>query len=103
VLSIAEMRGVPRPARVVAKRSLKGSYNDSVKTASRRFQQAGQRVPPGKELVIMLPDWEGSVSESFGVPVDAPEGTMLLVDADGSVRGQGRGSQAAQQIMAMLG
>jgi hypothetical protein len=103
VLSVADMRGVPRPARVVAKRLLKSSYNDSVKSASRQVQEAGKRVPAAPELVIMLPDWDGSVADSFAVPADDRDGTMILVDGDGYPRAQGHGTQAAEQMLAAIG
>jgi hypothetical protein len=102
VLSIADMRGVPRPARPVAKRLLKSSYNDSVKAATKQLEAQGKRVPPAPQLVIMLADWEGSVVASYGVAEDK-EGTMVLVDGDGYARASGRGVHAAQQIMAALG
>ena len=51
----------------------------------------------------MLPDWDGSVADNFGVPADDRDGMMILVDAEGYPRAQGRGTQAGQQILAAIG
>jgi hypothetical protein len=102
ILAVADMGGIPRPARVIAKKQLKSGYNDAVKEASSELQAAGKPVPPGPELIVMLPDWDGSVASSFGVTDADKQSAMVLIDGDGNVRGQGRGPQAAQQILAQV-
>ncbi len=102
ILAVADMGEIPRPARAIAKRKLKGAYEDAVDTASAKLQGAGKPVPPGSELVVMLPDWKGEVASSFGLADVDKEVVMVLVDAEGGVRGQGRGDQAAQQILALF-
>jgi hypothetical protein len=42
------------------------------------------------------------VASGFGVGEVEDEYVMLLVDGEGNVRGQGRGKQAAQQILALF-
>jgi hypothetical protein len=103
ILAVADLGGIPRPARVIAKRQLKSAYNDAVEEASADLQAAGKPVPPAPDLVVMLPDWEGTVASSFGVGDVEDEYSMVLVDGDGNVRAQGRGTQAPEQILAKLG
>jgi hypothetical protein len=103
ILAVAALGGIPRPARVIAKRQLKSGYNNAVKEATADLEAAGKPVPPAHELVVMLPDWDGDVATGFGVGDVENEYAMLLVDGEGNVRGQGRGAQAAQQIMSQLG
>jgi hypothetical protein len=102
ILAVADLGGIPRPARVIAKKQLKNGYNEAVKTASAALQAAGKPVPPGPQLVVMLPDWDGSVASGFGVTDADKECVMVLVDAEGNMRAQGRGEQAAEQISATL-
>jgi AhpC/TSA family len=102
ILAVADMGGIPRPARVIAKRQLKKGYDDAVQTASSELQAAGKPVPPGPQLVIMLPDWSGEVASSFGITDVAQRSAMVLVDADGYVRGYGTGPESAQQILALF-
>jgi hypothetical protein len=102
ILAVADLGGIPRPARVIAKRQLKSGYNDAVKEATADLEAAGKPVPPAPELVVMLPDWEGSVASGFGVGEVEDEYVMLLIDGERNVRGQGRGTQAAQQILALF-
>ena len=102
ILAVADMGGIPRPARAIARHQLKKGYNDAVQTASAELQAAGKPVPPGPQLVIMLPDWSGEVASSFGVTDVAQQSAMVLVDAEGQVRGYGRGAQSAQQVLALF-
>jgi cytochrome oxidase Cu insertion factor (SCO1/SenC/PrrC family) len=100
VLAVAAMGNIPRPARRIVKRKLKGHYDDAVKEASADLQAQGKPVPPGSQLVVMLPDWEGNVASGFGIDDVEHEAFMVLIDADGNVVGYGRGAQAAEQILA---
>jgi hypothetical protein len=102
ILAVAEMGGIPRPAQAIAKRKLKSGYKDAVKTASEGLQAAGKPVPPGSELVIMLPDWSGELASGFGIADVDREAAMVLVDPEGNVLGHGRGAAAAQQIRTLL-
>ena len=102
ILAVADMGGIPRPARVIAKHQLKKGYDDAVQTASAELQAAGKPVPPGPQLVIMLPDWSGDVAGSFGIGDVSQQSAMVLVDAEGNVRGYGTGAQSAQQILALF-
>lgn len=102
ILAVADMGGIPRPARPIARKQLKKGYKDAVEEASAELQAAGKAVPPGPQLIVMLPDWDGSVASSFGVGDADKQAAMVLVDAEGNVRGQGRGPEAAQEIMAQL-
>jgi cytochrome oxidase Cu insertion factor (SCO1/SenC/PrrC family) len=103
IFSITDMSGMPRAARPMVKRKLKGIYKENVEETTAQLQAAGKPVAPGPELVIMLPDWQGTVASSFGLTDVDKEAAMVLIDAEGNMRGYGRGNQAAEQIMALFG
>jgi hypothetical protein len=103
IIAVGSMAGLPRAARVVVKRQLKRRYKEGVEAATAQMQAAGKAVPPERELVIMLPDWEGTVKSGFGLTEADKDVVMVLVDSEGNIRGYGRGDQAAQQIMALFG
>ena len=103
ILAVADMGGIPRPARPIARKQLKKGYNDAVAEASAELQAAGRPIPPGPQLIVMLPDWDGSVASSFGITDADKRAAMVLIDADGNVRGYGAGPEAAQQILALFG
>ena len=103
IIAVGDMAGLPRAARALVKRQLKRRYKDAAEAAAAQLQAAGKPVPPAPELVIMLPDWEGTVANSFGLAEVERDAAMVLIDPEGNVRGYGRGDQAAQQIMALFG
>ena len=102
VLAVAQLGDIPRPARMLAKRQLKSGYKEAVDTAVADLQAAGKPIPPSEQLVVMLPDWEGTVAASFGVEGVENDYAMVLVDAEGNIRGYGRGAQAPEQILGLF-
>lgn len=103
IIAVADMKGIPRPARVMARKQMKKGFQEAVEKESTRLQAAGKAVPPASQLVVMLPDWDGQVADSFGVTDTDQASAFVLIDADGNVRGWGRGDEAAQQIMGLFG
>ena len=103
ILVVSDMGGIPRAARIPVRKQLKRNYKEAVESATAQLQAAGQPVPPGHELVFVLPDWDGTVARSFGLAEVGRDAALVLIDAEGNVRGYGRGDQAAEQIMALFG
>jgi len=102
VIAIADLRGVPRPARMIAKKKLKGAYDEAVQKAIAQHESAGLAPRPGHELVVMLPDWGGDVAPGFGIPDVDQEAAMVLVDKEGRVRGVARGAGCGQEVIGMF-
>jgi len=102
ILAVADMGGIPRPARMIAKKQMKKGFAEAVEKESGRLQAAGKPVPPASQLVVMLPDWDGVVANSFGISDTDQASAFILIDADGNVRGYGRGTEAAKQIMELF-
>jgi cytochrome oxidase Cu insertion factor (SCO1/SenC/PrrC family) len=103
ILAVADMKGIPRPARVMAKKQMKKGFQEAVEKESTRLQAAGKQVPEGSQLVVMLPDWDGQVADSFGIADTDQASAFVLIDTEGNVRGYGRGAEAPQQIMGLFG
>ena len=102
ILVVSDMGGIPRgphSRQEAAEAQLQGGCRVRDGAAAGR----GPAVPPGHELVFVLPDWDGTVASSFGLAEVDRDAALVLIDAEGNVRGYGRGDQAAEQIMALFG
>ena len=51
----------------------------------------------------MCPDWDGSVTKSFGLQAVDQQAVAVLVDGQGYIRGYGAGAQGGDQILALFG
>ncbi len=104
IVSISDVRSVPRPARIIAKNQIKKAYEGAVKAQDADLKAAGKpaRQDPSKD-VIMLLDWSGGVTDQFGLTGVDKEAVAVLVDGGGQVIGSGAGAQFGEQIVALLG
>jgi AhpC/TSA family len=103
VISISDLRRVPRPARVIAKSMVKKAYEEAVKMQDAALQAAGKplRETPDRDLIMLL-DWSGRVSDQFGVSSADKEAAAIVVDAGGTVRGSGTGDELGDAILRVL-
>lgn len=104
MLSVLDLHGLPRMLQGMAKGRLQGGYEEATKEAARNLQAKGQPVPADlSHLIIMLPDWDGAVTASFGLERVDKQAVAVLVDGEGYIRGYGAGAQAGEQILSLLG
>lgn len=92
VLTVLDLRSVPRPARKILRGKLRKGYEEmSAEVAA---------LGVGGE-VNMLVDWTGDVVDGFGVSVDE-QAVAVAVDGSGRIIGYGSGDQFGPQILALL-
>jgi hypothetical protein len=103
VISISDLRRVPRPARAIAKAMVKKAYEQAVKTQGAALEAAGKppRETPSRDLIMLL-DWSGLVSDQFGISSADKEAAAIVVDADGKVRGSGSGGELGAATLRVL-
>ena len=91
IVSILDLSGIPRMMQGLA-------------TASSALQAQGKQLPPDPAQVIMMcPDWDGSVTKSFGLQAVDQQAVAVLVDGQGYIRGYGAGMQGGDQILGLFG
>ncbi len=104
LISILDMHGIPRMMQGLAKGRIQGGYEELVKTATNALQAAGKSMPPDpSQAIIMLPDWDGGVTRSFGLQAVDQQAVAVLIDGNGYIRGYGAGAQGGDQILALFG
>ena len=104
IISILDMHGIPRMMQGLAKGRVQGGYDELVKTATNTLQAAGKQMPADpSQVVFMLPDWDGSVTKSFGLQAVDQQAVAVLIDGNGYIRGYGAGAQGGDQILALFG
>ena len=104
IVSVMDMHGVPRLVQGLAKGQIQKAYEEAVRQATAQFQASGRVMPSDpSQVVVMLPDWDGKVTSSFGLSGVDKQAVAVLVDGDGYVRGYGAGAQGGEQILSLFG
>ena len=104
IVSVLDMHGIPRMMQGLAKGRIQGGYEELVKTATNALQAAGKPMPADpSQAIIMLPDWDGSVTKSYGLQAVDQQAVAVLIDGNGYIRGYGAGAQGGDQILALFG
>ncbi len=94
VVSVADMRIVPRLLRGTARRIIKNAY-----------QEASQQVPAGQDPadhIIILADWSGALFKAYQVPPTSRQVALVLVDQTKAIAGNYLGAQPEQAALALL-
>lgn len=92
VLTVLDLRAVPRPARMVIKGKLRKGYEDM------QAEVAALGIGGG---VNMLVDWSGKLVDQFGLVVDQ-QAVGVVLDGDARILGYGAGDQLGPQILGIL-
>ena len=104
LISILDMHGIPRMMQGLAKGRIQSGYEELVKTATTALQATGKALPADpSQAIIMLPDWDGSVTKSFGLQAVDQQAVAVLIDGNGYIRGYGAGAQGGEQVLALFG
>ncbi len=104
IVSVLDMHAIPRMMQGLAKGRIQGGYDELVKTATNALQAAGKQMPPdSSQAIIMLPDWDGNVTKSFGLQAVDQQAVAVLIDGNGYIRGYGAGAQGGDQVLALFG
>lgn len=82
----------------VAEAQIKSTYE---RMAARIVEKEPGRDP--SELVVILPDWENTVAPLFGVLDSDAEAAVVVLGADGKVKGIAVGKDLGERAAALLG
>lgn len=103
LVSVLDLHSLPRMLQGMAKGRLQSGYQEASQEAANGLRSRGIAVPEDmSQIIVMLPDWDGSVVKSFGLSDVDKQAVALLIDGDGNIRGSGAGEQAGDQILALL-
>lgn len=94
VASIVNLQVVPWPFRVIAETAMKKSYQDVV-----------NRLPAGmtgEEYVVILPDWDGSVTKAVGLRHVDKKAAVVVLDETGTIVGKHQGDNLNDATLALL-
>jgi phytoene dehydrogenase-like protein len=95
IINMVDLHTVPKLFRGFAEKSMRESY-----------EKAGRKLPPGEkpqEYVIILPDWDGSVTKSFGLGDTSKTVGLVVLDAQGGVIGTYQGGEPEAHALELLG
>lgn len=103
ILGVSDLREVPRPARIIAKKMMKKAFDEVVEEEAQAFRTHGKEPPedPGK-YVQMLLDWKGEVTGSFGIDDVSETAVGVVIDGDGRILAHGTGPAAGDDLFAAL-
>jgi hypothetical protein len=103
LLTVIDVSKLPKLLHRVAAQLLKKGYGDAVESARAGYAATGRPFPTDPStVVVMLPDYDGSVTRSFGAGDVNSSAHAVLVDEEGLVVGTGSGPDAGRQILAHL-
>lgn len=94
VASVVDLHIVPRPFRFIAEAAMKQSYQDVIK-----------KLPAGlapEEYVLILPDWDGSVTKAVGLRRVNKTAGVVVVDRTGIIAGVYQGTDPVPAALALL-
>ncbi len=104
IISVLDLSRLPRMMRGVARGRIQSGYREIVREATATLQQHGQPIPiDPSQMVIMLPDWDGAVTASYGLRGVDKQAVAVAIDGEGSIRGYGTGARGGQQILDIFG
>lgn len=103
ILGVSDLRDVPRPARIIARKLMKKAFDEVVQQESEAFRKHGKEPPddPAK-YVQMLLDWDGKVTGSFGIDDVSETAVGAVIDGDGRVLAHGSGPDAGDRLFAAI-
>lgn len=94
VASIMDLHIAPRLLRGVVEAFIRDAYEEAI-----------QELPNGwtpQEYLLLLPDWDGKLTKSFGFKDTDRNAGVALLDADGRIVGTYQGNDLINQTLALL-
>jgi prolycopene isomerase len=94
VASIVDLKIVPRPFRIIAEKAMTKSYQEVV-----------DRLPEGlsgEDYVIILPDWDGSVTRALGLKKVNRTAAVVVTDESGAIVGTYQGNEPTTAALSLL-
>jgi hypothetical protein len=103
IVTVLDLSEVSRMMYSFARGRVQVGYDDLVNETIERFQARGWAIPDNiADIVVVLPDWDGKVTTSYGISGTSEQAIAVLVGADGTFLGQATGPDASKQILALF-
>jgi hypothetical protein len=94
IANIVDLRAVPKLFRGFAEKAMKESYEKAALTLP-----AGEKP---EDYVLILPDWDGSVTKAFGLKDTHATAALVVMDADGGVIGTYQDNEPVLNVLELL-
>jgi hypothetical protein len=94
IANVVDLHGIPKLFRNFAERAMRSSYEEAA---------AGlpENLSP-EDYVIILPDWDGTVTKAAGLEKVNEAVGVVVLDAIGTIQGVFRGEAAIGQVLQLL-
>jgi hypothetical protein len=92
--SLVNLKIVPRMFRGVAEAAIRKAYNEAVGKLEK-----GQNP---KEYIVILPDWDGSVTAALGLRNTASNAGVAILDGEGNLLETYQGADLASTAVSLL-
>lgn len=96
--SIVDLRAFGGLWKRVAEAQVKSSYE----RLAAKVKEASPADDPA-DWVVICPDWDGAVARALGVDDPDAQPTVLVVDAEGTVKGAVQGANLGVRTLELLG
>jgi hypothetical protein len=93
--SLVDLKIVPRMFRGVAEAALREVHKQAVASLE-------EGMPP-EEHIVILPDWDGSVTASLGLRNTSSAAGVILLDGEGNLLEVYQGADLAETTLSLLG
>ncbi len=94
IVSVVDLRSVPRMFRGMARSALKQAYESAAKHLPEGWD-------PG-DYIVILPDWKGEFFQAFGIDDATEQAAVVVIDERGVVLGSRQGVDLGQFILPLL-
>ena len=89
IVSFIDLSGYPRLAHGLVRREMERRQRSAVLATQEAFRRAGKAAPPDlAERVHVIPDFEAATFASYGAGDTGKRPLMLVIGADGVVKGR---------------
>jgi hypothetical protein len=93
-------------ASIIDLRSFPTMFHGMVKPElEKAYLKAAAKLPEGHDpldYVVLIPDWDGSVTDQLEAEGSTREAVVVVADAKGEIKGTCRGKDLAQQTIKIL-
>jgi all-trans-retinol 13,14-reductase len=94
IANVVDLHAIPKLFRNFAENAMKDSYNQAV--------AALPKDTCAEDNVVILPDWDGGVTESVGLKDVNKNAGVAVLDAQGNVIGTYQGNDAVNTVLGLL-
>jgi hypothetical protein len=104
LIQVLDLHALPKMLQGIARGQVEKAYQEVAQEVTTSLQATGRPMPPDmSQVVIILPDWDGKVTSSFGLSGVDKQAVAVAVDGNGYIRGYGAGAQGGEQVLNLFG